>query len=74
MEENDYEFREKHSTFEETEESCSLQVFDSDGSYRCGVYALDTVLDNKYYDPEIGLIEGEYTHGKITSFLEIYAE
>ena len=29
--------------------------------------------DNKYYDPEFGLIEGEYTHGKITSFLEIYA-
>lgn len=30
--------------------------------------------DNRYYDPEFGLIEGEYTHGKITSFLEIYAE
>ena len=30
--------------------------------------------DNKYYDPEFGLIDGEYTHGKITSFLEIYAE
>lgn len=29
--------------------------------------------DNKYYDPEFGLIEGEYAHGKITSFLEIYA-
>ncbi len=28
---------------------------------------------NKYYDPEFGLIEGEYPHGKITSFLEIYA-
>ena len=27
--------------------------------------------DNKYYDPEFGLIEGEYTHGKITSFLEM---
>lgn len=26
----------------------------------------------KYYDPEFGLIEGEYTHGKITSFLGIY--
>lgn len=32
------------------------------------------LYDNKYYDPEFGLIEGEYTHGKITSFLEIYAE
>jgi hypothetical protein len=30
--------------------------------------------DNKYYDPEFGLIEVEYTYGKITSFLEIYAE
>lgn len=29
-------------------------------------------FDNKYYDPEFGLIEGEYTHGKITSFLGIY--
>ncbi len=32
------------------------------------------LYDNKYYDPEFGLVEGEYTHGKITSFLEIYAE
>lgn len=32
------------------------------------------LYDHKYYDPEFGLIEGEYTHGKITSFLEIYAE
>lgn len=30
------------------------------------------LYDNKYYDPEFGLIEGAYTHGKITSFLEIY--
>ena len=28
--------------------------------------------NDKYYDPEFGLIEGEYTYGKITSFLEIY--
>jgi len=27
--------------------------------------------DSKYFDPEFGLIEGEYPHGKITSFLEI---
>ena len=27
--------------------------------------------DQKYYDPEVGLIEGAYTRGKITSFLEI---
>ncbi len=32
------------------------------------------LYDNKYYDPEFGLIEGEYTYGKITSFLEIYTE
>lgn len=25
----------------------------------------------KYYDPEFGVIEGEYPHGTITSFLEI---
>lgn len=28
--------------------------------------------DGRYFDPEFGLVEGEYTHGKITSFLEIY--
>lgn len=28
-------------------------------------------FDNKYYDPEFGLIDGEYTYGKITSFLAI---
>ena len=30
------------------------------------------LYDNKYYDPEFGLIEGEYTYGRITSFLGIY--
>ena len=30
------------------------------------------LFDGKYYDPEFGLIEGEYAHGKITSFLGIY--
>lgn len=30
------------------------------------------LYDNKYYDPEFGLIDGEYTYGKITSFLAIY--
>lgn len=29
------------------------------------------LYDNKYFDPEFGLIEGEYTYGKITSFLAI---
>ena len=30
------------------------------------------LYDGKYYDPEFGLVEGEYTYGKITSFLGIY--
>lgn len=30
------------------------------------------LCDNMYYDPEFGLIDGEYTHGRITSFLGIY--
>lgn len=29
------------------------------------------LCDGKYYDPEFGLIEGEYPYGKITSFLAI---
>lgn len=32
------------------------------------------LYDGKYYDPEFGIIEGEYTQGKITSFLAIYEE
>lgn len=32
------------------------------------------LYDNKYYDPEFGLIEGEYTHGKITSFFSLFEE
>lgn len=32
------------------------------------------LYDGKYYDPEFGLIEGEYTFGKITSFLGIMTE
>ena len=30
------------------------------------------LYDNKYYDPEFGLIDGEYPYGRITSFLGIY--
>ena len=29
------------------------------------------LYDGKYYDPEFGIIEGEYPFGKITSFLGI---
>ena len=32
------------------------------------------LYDHKYYDPEFGLLEGEYTYGKITSFLGILSE
>lgn len=32
------------------------------------------LYDGQYFDPEFGVIEGEYIHGKITSFLEIYAD
>ena len=30
------------------------------------------LYEGKFYDPEFGVIEGAYTHGKITSFLGIY--
>lgn len=30
------------------------------------------LFNNKYYDPEFGIIEGEYTHGRITSFLSVF--
>lgn len=30
------------------------------------------LFENRYYDPEFGLIDGEYTYGNITSFLAIY--
>ena len=32
------------------------------------------LYNQKYNDPEFGLIEGDYSYGKITSFLEIYPE
>lgn len=28
--------------------------------------------NGKYYDPEFGVFDGEYTYGKITSFLSIF--
>lgn len=49
--------------------------------YECSILTVHTnegythwtlLYENKYYDPEFGLINGEYTHGKITSFLGIY--
>lgn len=49
--------------------------------YECSILTVHTnagythwtlFYDNKYYDPEFGVFEGEYTHGKITSFLGIY--
>ncbi len=32
------------------------------------------LYNGRYYDPEFGLIEEEYTFGRITSFLGIYSE
>ncbi len=32
------------------------------------------LFEDKYYDPEFGIIHGKYPHGKITSYLAIYAE
>lgn len=30
--------------------------------------------DGKYFDPEFGLLEGEYPYGRITSFLAVYGK
>lgn len=46
----------------------SILTVHTDGGYTHWVL----FRDGKYYDPEFGLIEGEYPHGKITSFLGIY--
>lgn len=46
----------------------SILTVHADGGYTH--WAL--LYDHKYYDPEFGVIEGAYTHGKITSFLGIY--
>ncbi|MBP3487507.1 MAG: hypothetical protein J6K53_03830 [Roseburia sp.] len=52
-----------------------MEDMKTDGTTSIGqLIEIRDFYDNKYYDPEFGLIEGEYTHGKITSFLEIYAE
>ena len=48
----------------------SILTVDTDAGYTHWTL----LYGNKYYDPEFGLIECEYTHGKITSFLEIYAD
>ena len=49
--------------------------------YECSILTVHTnagythwtlLYDNKYYDPEFGLVEGEYPYGKITSFLGVY--
>lgn len=48
----------------------SILTVHADGGYT----HWSLLYDGKYYDPEFGIIEGEYTHGKITSFLAIYKE
>ena len=40
----------------------------------CGYPHWVLFYGGKYYDPEFGIIEGEYPHGRITSFLEIVEE
>lgn len=49
--------------------------------YECSILTVHTnsgythwvlLHDGRYYDPEFGLLEGEYPHGKITSFLAVY--
>jgi hypothetical protein len=49
---------------------CSILTVHANGGYT------HWVLYDKgnYYDPEFGLIEGEYTHGKITSFFSIFQD
>jgi len=47
---------------------CSILTVHTDRGYTHWTL----LCDNKFFDPEFGLIEGEYTHGKITSFLAIY--
>lgn len=46
----------------------SILTVHANGGYTHWVLLYDGV----YYDPEFGVIEGEYSHGKITSFLGIY--
>ena len=48
---------------------CSILTVHTNAGYTHWVL----LNEGKYYDPEFGLIEGEYTFGKITSFLGIYA-
>ena len=48
----------------------SILTVHADGGYN----HWSLLYDGKYYDPEFGIIEGEYTLGKITSFLAIYEE
>ena len=48
----------------------SILTVHADGGYN----HWSLLYDGKYHDPEFGIIEGEYTRGKITSFLAIYEE
>lgn len=48
---------------------CSILTVHTDADY--AHWAL--LFGGRYYDPEFGLIDGDYPHGKITSFLAIYS-
>ena len=47
---------------------CSILTVHTNGGYTHWVL----LCGNQYFDPEFGLIDGDYPHGKITSFLAIY--
>lgn len=48
----------------------SILTVHTDGGYPHWVL----FYEGKYYDPEFGVIEGEYSRGRITSFFEIIEE
>ena len=50
-----------------TPSPCSILTVHADGGYTHWVL----FYNGQYFDPEFGLLEGAYSHGKITSFLGI---
>lgn len=46
---------------------CSILTVHTHGGYTHWTL----LYEGKYYDPEFGIVEGEYPYGKITSFLGI---
>ena len=46
---------------------CLLYIRMNNGNSHWVLY-----YEQKFYDPEYGILEGEYPHGKVTSYLEIF--